>query len=282
MQVMEMDIIGTHLVPFAINAATAGVIFLLGRYVAKGLLALLRRMFERAAMDPMLVDFLCSILNAVFLLVVIIAALDRLGVDTTSLIALIGAAGLAVGLALQGSLQNFAAGALLIIFRPFKAGDYVEAGGTAGTVERINIFTTTLQTPDNREVIVPNGQIYDGTITNYSARDTRRCDLVFGIGYGDDLRKAKSIIEGLLGADARVLAEPAAVVAVGELAESSVNINVRPWVSSADYWALRFDLIEAVKIAFDEQGISIPYPQVDVHVQQPAREGARQTTTGGA
>jgi len=189
-----------------------------------------------------------------------------LGVDTTSLIALLGAAGLAVGLALQGSLQNFAAGIMLIIFRPFKAGDFVDAGGTSGTVEAIKIFNTILKTPDNREVIIPNGAIYGGTITNFSARSTRRIDMVFGIGYDDDIRKAKDVIKGILESDDRILKDPEFLIAVGELAAHSINFNVRPWVNSGDYWPVKFDLNERIKLAFDENGISIPYPQMDVHM----------------
>jgi len=210
----------------------------------------------------MLSGFVCSILNALLLLMVIVAALDQLGVDTTSFIALIGAA----GLALQGALQNFASGVLLIIFRPFKVGDFIEAAGVAGVVEEIGIFSTRMKTGDNREIIVPNGSIYAGTITNNSARDTRRIDLVFGIGYDDDLKQARAIIRQLVEADERILQEPKPLIAVAELADASVNFVVRPWVKAGDYWAVRFDLIEKVKLAFDEAGISIPYPQMDVHV----------------
>jgi small conductance mechanosensitive channel len=202
------------------------------------------------------------------MLFVFIAALDQLGVDTTSLIALIGAAGLAVGLALQGSLQNFAAGVMLVVFRPFKIGDVVDAGGAMGKIEKISIFSTTMITPDNRDIIVPNGQIYSGTITNYSANETRRVDLVFGIGYGDDMRKAKEIMEDIVAKHELILDDPAPGVAVAELADSSVNFNVRPWVNAADYWTVRADVIEQVKTAFDENGISIPFPQMDVHLDK--------------
>jgi small conductance mechanosensitive channel len=181
------------------------------------------------------------------------------------LIALIGAAGLAVGLSLQSTLQNLAAGVMLIIFRPFKAGDFIDAGGVVGTVENIQIFNTVMRTGDNREIIVPNGGIFGGTITNYSARETRRVDMVFGIGYDDDIRKAKEVIKGILDADTRILKDPAPLIAVGELADSSVNFNVRPWCKSGDYWDVYFDTHEKIKLTFDEQGISIPYPQMDVH-----------------
>jgi len=225
-------------------------------------------------MDDILVDFICAIARTALLLFVIIAALEQLGVDTTSLIALLGAAGLAVGLALQNSLANFAAGVMLIVFRPFKAGDFVEAGGTTGVVEKISIFSTTMRTGDNREVIVPNGSIYGSNITNYSARETRRIDLVFGIGYGDDIRKARDIILSILDQDERILNDPAPVVAVGELGASSVDFVVRPWVATADYWNVRWDLLEKVKLAFDENKVSIPFPQRDVHLFQHSESAA--------
>ena len=246
----------TYVVPWAINIFFALAIFVVGRWVSKFLVRLLRKGLTKAKMDPILVNFVGSIVSSLLLLFIIIASLNQLGVDTTSLIAIFGAAGLAIGLALQGSLQNFASGVMLIIFRPFKTGDFVEAGGTSGVVEAISIFTTIMRTGDNREVIVPNGSIYTGTITNYSARDTRRIDMVFGIGYGDDIKKAKQILQQVVEADERVLKDPAPLVAVAELADSSVNFNVRPWVKSPDYWAVKFDLTENVKLAFDENNIS--------------------------
>ena len=262
------NMVTTYVVPWAINIFFALAIFIVGRWVAKILIKLLRKGLGKADMDPILVNFVASIVSSLLLLFIIIASLNQLGVDTTSLIAIFGAAGLAIGLALQGSLQNFASGVMLIIFRPFKTGDFVEAGGTSGVVESISIFTTIMRTGDNREVIVPNGAIYSGTITNYSARETRRVDMVFGIGYGDDIKKAKQILQQVLDQDERVLKDPAALVAVGELADSSVNFNVRPWVKSADYWSVKFDLTEKVKLAFDENKISIPFPQMDVHLEK--------------
>jgi small conductance mechanosensitive channel len=262
------EIISGYVIPWAINIALALAIFYIGRLVAKVVVKLVRKLLVKAKMDEILINFVCSIAKTVLLLFVIVAALDQLGVDTTSLIALLGAAGLAVGLALQGSLQNFAAGVMMIVFRPFKAGDFVEAGGTSGVVEAINIFSTTMRTGDNREVIVPNGAIYGGSIINYSARDTRRIDMVFGIGYDDDMRKAKEIMQQVIDADERVLKDPACQIAVSELADSSVNFVVRPWVNSGDYWGVRFDLTERIKLAFDEQGISIPYPQMDIHMNK--------------
>lgn len=255
----------TYVIPWTVNILFAIAIFVVGRLIVRGITRVVRRLLVTAKMDSILIDFVASIVQSALLLFVIIAALDRLGVDTTSLVALLGAAGLAVGLALQGSLQNFASGVLLLVLRPFGVGNYIEAGGTAGVVERITIFHTVMKTPDNREVIVPNGAIFGGTITNFSARATRRIDLVFGIGYGDDIRKARDIILEQIHADHRILKDPEATVVVGELADSSVNLFARPWVNTADFWAVRCDLIENVKLAFDAQGISIPFPQMDVH-----------------
>jgi small conductance mechanosensitive channel len=187
-----------------------------------------------------------------------------------SFAAVLAAAGLAIGLALQGSLGNFASGVMLIALRPFKAGDYIEAAGTAGTVTEVHVFATTLTTPDNRVVIVPNGQITSGNIVNYSAKDTRRLDLVFGIGYGDDVVKARAVLQDIVSGVPRVLGDPAPTIAVLALGESSVDIAVRPWVKSGDYWPLAFDLKEKVKVEFDRQGISIPFPQRDVHLHQVA------------
>ena len=200
------------------------------------------------------------------MLLVLIFSLNTLGVNTTAFVALLGAAAIAIGVALQDSLKNFASGVLLVVFRPFNVGHFVDAGGTSGIVEEITLFTTLMRTGDNRSVIIPNGAIYSGTITNYSARETRRIDMVFGIGYDDDMRKARDIMQGILEADERILEEPAPEIALAELADSSVNFNVRPWVKSEDYWAVKSDITEKIKVAFDDNGISIPYPQMDVHV----------------
>jgi len=257
----ETSLIGQWIV----NIVIAIAIVVIGRIVVKWLVKVIRKLMVRADLDPILVNFAGSIANAVLMLFVLIAALDQVGVDTTSFIAIIGAAGLAVGLALQGSLQNFAAGVMMIVFRPFKLGDFIEAGGVVGVVEQISVFSTTLKTGDNREIIVPNGQIYAGAITNFSARDTRRIDMVFGIGYDDDMLKAKKIMEAILAKHELILDEPAPAVAIAELADSSVNFNVRPWVNSGDYWAVRSELLEQIKLSFDQEGISIPYPQIDIH-----------------
>ncbi|MEM9103780.1 MAG: mechanosensitive ion channel domain-containing protein [Pseudomonadota bacterium] len=244
------------------------VIFIVGRLIARLFASALKRILIKSKVDAILVDFLTAIVRTVLILFVIVAALTQLGVETTSLVALIGAAGLAVGLALKDSLQNFASGVMLILFRPFANGDFIEAGGVSGSVEKIDIFSTTLKTPDNKKVIVPNGSIYGGTITNYSAQPTRRVDMVFGIGYGDDIKKAKDILHKVITDDKRVLSTPATTIAVSELADSSVNFVVRPWVNSSDYWGVFFDAHENVKLAFDEAGISIPFPQMDVHLNK--------------
>jgi small conductance mechanosensitive channel len=202
------------------------------------------------------------------LIFVVIAALGQIGIQTASFVAIVGAAGLAIGLAMQGSLSNFAAGVLIIIFKPFKIGDFVEMAGTAGVVENIMIFTTEMKTGDNKKIIVPNSSVLGGVITNYSANDTRRVDLVMGIGYNDDIDKAKQVLEEIINADERILKDPAPLIAVSELADSSVNFAVRPWVKSADYWAVYFSLNETVKKRFDQEGISIPYPQQDIHLHK--------------
>ena len=264
------QLIETYVLPWGINMVMALAIFLIGKFIVKMLVKVAKKLMFKAKVDNILVNFIASIINTVLLLFVIIAALDQLGVETTSLIALIGAAGLAIGLALQGTLQNLASGVMLIIFRPFNDGDFVEAAGVSGVVEQVGIFTTVMRTGDNREIIVPNGEIFGGTITNYSRRTTRRVDMVFGIGYDDDLLKAKEIIKKILDDDGRILADPAATIAVAELADSSVNFNVRPWCKTEDYWGVYSDTHEKIKLTFDAQGISIPYPQMDIHQDKAA------------
>jgi len=253
---------------YGLKIIGAILIFIIGKMIIGILSGVLRRLFAKKATDETLSKFVISLTRITLLVIVILASLSTLGVETTSFVALIGAAGLAVGFALQGSLSNFAAGIMLIIFRPFEVGHFVEAGGATGTIEAIKIFNTVMKTPDNKTIIVPNSGITGGNITNYSAKDTRRVDLVFGIGYDDDIKKAKDIMEGIIKADSRILKDPAPVVRVVELADSSVNFAVRPWVNSGDYWAVYFDLMEGIKMAFDEAGISIPYPQTDVHLHQ--------------
>ncbi|VAX03175.1 Small-conductance mechanosensitive channel [hydrothermal vent metagenome] len=262
----DVDYLGTYIIPWAVNLVLALVIFIIGRWIARAVTNAVGRLMKKGGIDESLVDFLSNLIFAALLVVVIIAALGQLGVDTTSVMAIFATAGLAVGLALKDSLGNLASGVMLVLFKPFKLGDFIEAGGVTGVVESIRIFSTLLKTADNREITVPNGQIYGGTIVNFSARDTRRIDLIFGIGYDDDIRQAKQLIEKVMAADERILKDPAAAVMVAELADSSVNLAVRPWVATADYWGVRAALLENIKITFDEAGISIPYPQTDVHL----------------
>ena len=244
------------------------LIFLIGRWVAKMVRNAVKRVMTGRGLDPMLVGFLGAILYSILLVAVIIAAVGQLGIQTTPLVAVLGAAGLAVGLALQNSLGNFASGVMLVLFRPFTKGDFVEAGGTAGTVDEVGIFTTVLNTPDNRRIIVPNGQITNDTITNFSAYDTRRIDLVIGVGYGDDLKKARETIDRTIRGHDKVLDEPEPAILLMELADSSVNFAVRPWVKSADYWVARSELMEEIKAALEQAGCQIPFPQRDIYVHQ--------------
>lgn len=254
-----------YIAPWSIRILVALIIFLIGQMVAKIVSRILGKVLRHTKLDRILIEFIQSLVNALLLVFVIVAALDQLGVNTNSVIAVLGAAGLAIGLALQGSLQNFAAGFMLLIFRPFKDGDFVDTAGTSGIVEKIGIFSTTLRTGDNKEVIIPNGSIYSGNIINYSKRATRRIDMIFSIGYGDDIRLARDVMAAIISAEPRVLADPPPQIVVGELGASSVNFFVRPWVKTEDYWDVKFDLNEKIKIAFDENGITIPFPQMDVH-----------------
>lgn len=251
---------------FAINLVTALAIFFIGRFVVRLLMSALRMVMDKQEVDKTLVTFISNLVSTILLTFVIIAAIDALGVQTTSFIAILGAAGLAIGLALQGSLSNFAAGVLIVLFRPYKVGDWVEAAGISGSVEEVQILTTVLKTGDNKKVIVPNSQIMQSIITNYSANETRRVDMVVGVSYGDDLDKVRSTIAALVAEDDRVLDEPACTIAVSELADSSVNFVVRPWVNTTDYWGVMFDLTEAIKKRFDQEGIAFPFPQQDVHL----------------
>ncbi|MEA2110714.1 MAG: mechanosensitive ion channel [Campylobacterota bacterium] len=250
---------------YGIKILAAIAIFIIGKMVVKSISRVITRLMEKAEVDATLTSFVSSTVNMLLMIVVILAALSELGVQTTSFIAILGAAGLAIGLALQGTLSNIGAAVLIIIFRPFKIGDFIEAGGATGTVDEINMFSTTISPLDNRLVIVPNAAIIGGNITNYSTKENRRVDLTFGIGYDDDLRLAKSVLMEIITQDPRILKDPEPFVAVSELADSSVNFITRSWVKSDDYWDVYFDLMEQVKLTFDERGISIPYPQMDVH-----------------
>lgn len=265
------DIINTlvhYATVYGLKVVMAVVIFFVGKMVAKWVGQMTQATMIKRQVDPALQHFVSSLVYYALLAFVAIAALGQLGIQTASFVAIVGAAGLAIGLALQGSLANFAAGFLILMFRPFKIGDFVEVAGTAGVVEKIQIFTTELKTGDNKKVIIPNGAVTAGNIINYSANETRRVDMVFGIGYGDDIDKARAVLRELAAADSRILKEPEVTIAVQQLADSSVNFVVRPWVKSADYWGVYFDFTENVKKRFDSEGISIPFPQRDVHLRQ--------------
>ncbi|RTQ98072.1 mechanosensitive ion channel family protein [Halomonas nitroreducens] len=251
---------------FLINLVAAAAIFLVGRWAAKLAHGLSLKAMQRGKLDPLLVKFLGNMLYALLMIFVVLAAISQVGIQTTSLIAVIGAAGLAVGLALQGSLANFAAGVLVIIFRPYKIGDYVEAGGVAGVIDDVQIFTTELKTADNRKIIVPNGQMMSGAITNYSSHATRRVDLVVGVGYDDDIDTVRRVLQGVVADDPRVLADPAPNIRMSAMGDSSVSWIVRPWVKAEDYWDVHWEMTEEIKRRFDAVGISIPFPQRDVHV----------------
>lgn len=257
--------IGVH---YGIKLIAAIAIFLIGKMVAKWIKKLVTRAMKKADVDQIIIGFTTSIVYIAMLAFVVVAALGQLGIQTTSFIAILGAAGLAVGLALQGSLANFAAGFLMIIFRPFKVGDVVEAAGVSGKVEAIHIFTTTLMTPDNKTIIIPNGKIGNDNIINYSTQPTRRVDLTVGVAYDADLKEVRSVLEDIISKDDRILSDPEYQIAVSELADNSVNFVVRLWVESADYWNVFFDTNETVKIRFDEAGIGIPFPQRDVHLYE--------------
>lgn len=259
---------------YALPLVWAIVIFVIGKIVARVISNVVAKMMIASKVDETLVKFTKSIIYIGLMAFVILAALGKLGIETTSFAAIIAAAGLAIGLSLQGTLGNLAAGVMLILFRPFKVGDFVEAGGVSGSIEEIQIFSTKMKSPDNKEITVPNGQIIDGTITNFSAKATRRIDMVVGVGYNDDLKKVRTVLEDILSKDDRVLKDPAVTIGVLELGDNSVNFAVRPWVRTSDYWPTYFDLHEEVKVRFDAEGISIPYPQRDIHIIKGEAESA--------
>ena len=264
-------------ITYGIRFISAVAIYIVGRWIAGILSQLLEKGLIKSKVDNMLSKFARNIVYGLMLVFVILAVLNKLGVNTTSAVAVIGAAGLAVGLALQGSLANFAAGAMIIFFKPFKLGDFIEAGGTMGTVEEIQIFNTILITPDGRKVIVANNMVTNSNITNFTGIKQRRVDLVFGISYNDDMKKAKEILLNLVNTDQRILKDPAPVVAVSELGDNSVNLVCRPWVKPADYWGVYFDLTEKGKEELEKNGLSIPYPQREVHVIKEAQEALQST-----
>ena len=244
----------------------AVIVWIIGGIVIKSVMRLVTKLMDKRNMDESLKPFLKSLTGALLKTLLAITVLGMLGVEMTSFIAILGAAGLAVGMALSGTLQNFAGGVMLLIFKPFKVGDFIEAQGYAGVVKEIQIFNTIITTGDNKVIIIPNGGLSTSSMTNYSTMPTRRVDWTFGIGYGDDVDKAKEVLNKLIEEDARILKDPAPFIAVSELADSSVNFVVRAWVNSADYWGVFFDMNEKVYKTFDKEGLNIPYPQMDVHV----------------
>jgi len=259
--------LATNGLQMLINLVAAAIIFVIGRWGAGIVSNLTEKALIRTHMDATLSKFIRNLLYFLILIFVTIIALTQLGLEMTSFVAAIGAAGLAVGLALQGSLSNFAAGILLIIFKPFKVGDFVEIAGVGGTIQEIQIFNTVMDSPDNVRVIIPNAQVTGGNIKNYTANKTRRLDMIIGISYGDDIAKARQVITSVLLGDGRVIRDPAPTVAVLGLGDSSVNIAVRPWVKPTDYWACHFDLHEKIKSALEANGITIPFPQRDIHIR---------------
>lgn len=260
------DLLSVYIIPWGIKIVSAILIYVIGRWITKLIVKSVVKLMLKSNVDASLTKFAGNIIGTVLTIFVLIAAIEQLGVDTTSIMAIFAAAGLAVGLALKDSLSNFSAGVMLIMFKPFKIGDLVNAGGSTGVIEEIQIFNTVMKTGDNQKIIVPNSHVYGGSITNMSARDTRRIDLVIGIGYDDNIGTAKSLIEEIISNNPLTLSDPAPTIMVLELGASSIDIAVRPWVKTPDYWGVRAELLQTIKETFDEKGISIPYPQRDVHM----------------
>ncbi|HGS5203881.1 TPA: small-conductance mechanosensitive channel MscS [Vibrio cholerae] len=256
------------LIQYGVNVISAILILFIGNLVVKVVAGSVANVLKKKEMDKAVVDFIHGLVRYTLFIIVLIAALSRIGVQTASVVAVIGAAGLAVGLALQGSLSNFAAGVLIVAFRPFKSGDYVEIGGVAGSVDSIQIFQTVLKSPDNKMVVVPNSAVIGGAITNYSRHETRRVDMVIGVSYKSDLQKTKRVLRETLEKDPRILKDPDMTIGVLTLADSSINFVVRPWCKTSDYWAVYFDSMQAIKEALDANGIEIPFPQMDVHLNK--------------
>jgi len=255
-----------------INLILAGIIFLLGKWVAKAAQNTLEALLRKRSVDEVLVDFLGTIVFALVIVAAIVAAFDQLGIPATSFMAIIGAAGLAIGLALKDSLSNFASGVMLVLFRPFTKGDFIDAGGITGTVDEIRLVSTTLTTPDNKQVTVPNAMVYTSAITNYSAKETRRLDLVFGVGYDDDLKVVADILTKICADHEKVLPDPKPNIFITNLGDSSVDFAVRPWVNGADYWGVRAELLGTAKLELEAAGCNIPYPQTDVHLHQVSQD----------
>ncbi|MDB9753202.1 mechanosensitive ion channel [Oceanospirillaceae bacterium] len=255
-----------------VNLSLAAIIFFIGWSSARLIAALVKRILISRGINDPLQYFIITITRVALTFVALMVSLDFLGFDTAVLLTVFAAAGLAIGLALKDTLSNVASGVMLILFKPFTIGDYVEAAGVGGVVEKIGIFTSQMKTGDNREITVPNSQIYGGVIINASAKQTRRIDLVIGVGYSDDLQKVEQLLLECITDDQRILTTPEPTVAVAELADNSVNFIVRPWVNTADYWLVRWHLIRQIKVSFDENGISIPYPQQDIHIHQVTKD----------
>lgn len=259
-------ILNDWLIPYGTKILLAIAIFMIGKSLAKFISKLLAKAALASTKDEMLQSFVRSMSYFLLLLIVVIAALSQLGINTSSLVALIGAAGLAIGLSLQNSLQNFAAGVMLLIFKPFKKGDLIETGGMSGTVEEMGLLMLELRTGDNKTVLIPNGKVFSDSIVNYSDNETRRIDFIFDISYDADIAQAKSIVADILANEQNVLKDPAPVIAVSALAANSVQLVVRPWVNTPNYWTTYWGIMEKVKLAFDEAGIAIPYNQMDIHI----------------
>ena len=253
-------------IEYGIKIVSAVAIFIIGRWIVKKISGFMEKLMKKGGVDATLSAFIMNMINILLMVVVVLAAVTELGVNTTSFIAILGAAGLAIGLSLQGILGNIGSGVILILFRPFQVGDTISAAGETGTVESITLFNTVLLTPDNKVILAPNSAVAAGNIVNFSKQEERRVDFVFGIGYDDDLKLAKATLQEIIDADDRILKDPASFIGVGELGDSSVNFTVRVWVKAADYWGVYFDTNEKVKLTFDEKGISMPYPQMDIHL----------------
>lgn len=253
-------------IKYGLKVVIALLTLFIGLWIIKSVMRALRKNMEKKEVDATLRQFLGSLLGMTLKILLVISVISMVGIEMTSFVAILAAAGFAIGMALSGTLQNFAGGVMLVIFKPFKVGDFIDAQGYMGTVKAIHIFNTILKTPDNKTIIIPNGGLSTGSMTNFSTESTRRVDFTFGIGYGDSIDKAKSVLMGLIKADKRILPEPGPFIAVSELADSSVNLVTRVWVNSPDYWGVYFDLLENAKKSFDKEGISIPFPQRDVHI----------------
>jgi len=266
MELPNINEIVTTLSPYLFSFIKAGLLIIVGLYIIKKILNGLRKLFISRNVDPSLQPFLISLFSAILKVVLVITAIGILGVETTAFAAVIAAGGLAVGLALSGTLQNFAGGVMILIFKPFKKGDFIDAKGFMGTVNEIQIFHTILKTPDNKTVILPNGELSNSSMTNFSTEEKRRVDWEFGIAYGDDADKAKSVIRRLAEEDERILKEPEVFIVLSELADSSVNFKVRAWVLATDYWPVFFAMNEKVYKSFAQEGLNIPFPQMDVHI----------------